>query len=119
MSKINTYYVSLFTNYLDKLAAIPDGDGSLLDNMTILYGGGISNSTFHAGNNLPVLLLGGGAGWLRGGRTPALPRRADHGGFASEPAVEIRRPHRPTGRQHRAHRDLMCSLPHYSARGKA
>ena len=67
MSKINTYHVSLFSNYLDKLAAIPDGDGSLLDNMTILYGGGLSNSTLHAGDNLPVLLLGGGAGWLRGG----------------------------------------------------
>ena len=80
LSKINTHHVGLFTNYLDKLAAIPDGDGSLLDNMTILYGGGISNSTFHAGNNLPVLLLGGGAGWLRGGEHlhyPEEPTMAD------------------------------------------
>lgn len=67
MSKINTYHVQLFSNYLDKLAAIPDGDGSLLDNMTILYGGGISNSTVHSGVDLPILLLGGGAGWLQGG----------------------------------------------------
>jgi len=67
MSRINTYHAKLFSNYLDKLAAIPDGDGTLLDNMTILYGGGISNSTIHSGINLPVLLLGGGAGWLKGG----------------------------------------------------
>lgn len=80
LSKINTHHVGLFANYLDKLAAIPDGDGSLLDNMTILYGGGISNSTLHAGNNLPVLLLGGGAGWLRGGEHlhyPEEPTMAD------------------------------------------
>ena len=68
MSKINAYHAQLFANYLDKLAAIPEGDGSLLDNMTILYGGGISNSTSHSGVNLPVMLVGGGAGWLPGGQ---------------------------------------------------
>ena len=36
--------------------------------MTILYGAGISNSTRHVGRNLPLLLLGGGAGRLKGGR---------------------------------------------------
>ncbi|MCB1669846.1 MAG: DUF1552 domain-containing protein [Gammaproteobacteria bacterium] len=68
MSKINIYHMQLFTNYLDKLAAIPEGDGNLLDNMTILYGCGISNSTVHSGVNLPVMLVGGGAGWLPGGQ---------------------------------------------------
>lgn len=68
MSRINTHHTTLFANYLDKLAAVPEADGNLLDNMTILYGGGISNSTFHAGDNLPVLLVGGGAGWLQGNR---------------------------------------------------
>lgn len=68
MSKINTYHTELFARYLAKLAAIPDGDGNLLDNMTILYGSGISNSTIHSGDNLPVLLVGGGAGWLPGGQ---------------------------------------------------
>ncbi len=36
--------------------------------MTILYGAGISNSTVHSGDGLPVLLVGGGAGRLNGGR---------------------------------------------------
>ena len=68
MSRINRYHTGLFAKYLEKLRATPDGDGSLLDHMTILFGGGISNSTNHSGANLPVLLLGGGAGRLKGGR---------------------------------------------------
>jgi hypothetical protein len=67
MSRINTYHTQLFARYLDKLAATADGEGTLLDNMTIMYGAGISNSTIHSGDNLPVLLLGGGAGWINGG----------------------------------------------------
>src|SRR3989475_1351588 len=68
MSKINRYHAELFSQYLAKLRATPDGDGSLLDHMTILYGSGISNSTRHSGDNLPLLLVGGGAGRLKGGR---------------------------------------------------
>src|SRR5437867_11080762 len=68
MSKINRYYVELFSKYLAKLRATGDGDGSLLDHMMILYGSGISNSQLHAGVNLPLMLVGGGAGTLKGGR---------------------------------------------------
>ncbi len=68
MSKINRYHTQLFAQYLERLRATPDGDGSLLDHMTILYGSGISNSTVHSGDNLPLLIAGGGAGRLKGGR---------------------------------------------------
>jgi hypothetical protein len=68
LSKINRYHTQLFSGYLAKLRATPDGDGSLLDHMTILYGAGISNSTRHSGVNLPLMLVGGGAGRWRGGR---------------------------------------------------
>jgi len=68
MSRINRYHVQLFSQYLAKLKATPDGDGSLLDHMTILYGSGISHSTTHSGDNLPLLVMGGGAGRLKGGR---------------------------------------------------
>ncbi len=68
MSKINRYHVELVSRYLEKLRETPDGDGSLLDHMTILYGGGISNSTRHSPVDLPLMLLGGGAGRLNGGR---------------------------------------------------
>ena len=68
MAKINAYHVALIAGYLERLRAADDGDGSLLDHMTILYGAGISNSTRHSGTNLPLLVIGGGAGRLRGGR---------------------------------------------------
>ena len=68
MSKINTYHVELTAGYLDRLRAAQDGDGTMLDHMTILYGAGISNSTSHSGTNLPLLVLGGGAGKIKGGR---------------------------------------------------
>ena len=68
MSKVNTYHAALTAKYLERLRATPDQDGSLLDNMTIMYGTCMSNSTRHAGNNVPILVLGGGAGRLKGGR---------------------------------------------------
>ena len=68
LSRINRHHTELFSSYLEKLRATPDGDGNLLDHMTILYGGGISNSTRHSGINLPVLVMGGGAGRLKGGQ---------------------------------------------------
>src|SRR5258706_1297280 len=68
MSKINRYHTQLFSQYLAKLRATPDGDGSLLDHTTILYGAGISNSTIHSGDNLPLLVMGGSAGRIKGGR---------------------------------------------------
>jgi hypothetical protein len=68
MSKINRYHAELFAKYLARLRTTPDGDGSLLDHTTILYGSGISNSNRHSGDDLPILLMGGGAGRLDGGR---------------------------------------------------
>jgi hypothetical protein len=65
---IQLYHVALFATYLEKLKATPDGDGSLLDHMVLLYGGGISNSDRHTHGPLPTLLLGGGSGTLKGGR---------------------------------------------------
>jgi hypothetical protein len=68
MSKINRYHVELVSKYLAKLKAAPDGDGNLLDHMTLVYGSGLSNSNQHSGINIPVVLVGGGAGRLKGGR---------------------------------------------------
>jgi hypothetical protein len=68
MSKINRYHAQLFSQYLAKLRATPDGDGNLLDHMIVLYGAGISNSNAHSGKNLPLMLVGGAAGRLKGGK---------------------------------------------------
>ena len=75
MSKINRYHVQLFSQYLAKLKATPDGDGSLLDHITILYGAGISNSNGHSGENLPQMLVGGSAGKIKGGRHLKFPNK--------------------------------------------
>jgi len=75
MSKINRYHMELFAKYLAKLKATPDGDGSLLDHITILYGAGLSNSNGHSGDNLPQILVGGSAGKIRGGQHLKYPNK--------------------------------------------
>jgi hypothetical protein len=73
-TRIQLYHVALFAAYLEKLRATPDGDGSLLDHVMLLYGGGISNSDRHTHGPLPTLLVGGGAGALKGGRHLVYPQ---------------------------------------------
>ena len=67
-AKINAYHVKMFAYLLEKLRATPDGDGTLLDHMTLIYGAGIADSNSHAPVNIPFILAGGGAGNLKGGR---------------------------------------------------
>jgi hypothetical protein len=67
-AKIQTYHIKLFADYLGKLRATADGDGTLLDHTILLYGAGISNSDRHTHGPLPTLLLGGGNGTLKGGQ---------------------------------------------------
>jgi hypothetical protein len=68
LAKINHYHVEQLAYFLDKMASTPDGDGTLLDHSTILYGCGISDSNLHTHDNLPIVVIGGGAGTLVGGR---------------------------------------------------
>ena len=68
LAKINTYHVTLFAQFLEKLRSTPDGDGTLLDHVVILYGAGMSNPDAHIHYDLPVLLAGGAAGQIKGGR---------------------------------------------------
>ena len=68
MAKINAFHVSLFSYYLQRLKETPDGAGSLLDHSLILYGSGIGNPNIHDHTNLPVLVAGGSALGMKGGR---------------------------------------------------
>ena len=68
LARINTYHISLLAYYLEKLRATPDGDGSLLDHVMVLYGAGLSDGNRHSSENLPILLAGGGGGTLDCGR---------------------------------------------------
>ncbi len=68
IAKINTYHVSLFSDFLQRMKATPDGDGSLLDHSVYLYGSGMGNPSLHDHENLPILVAGGAATGLKGGR---------------------------------------------------
>src|SRR6185503_14004402 len=68
MSKINAFHVSLFAEFLAKLKATPEGNGTLLDHSLYLYGSGIGNPNVHDHTNLPILVAGGKASGLKGNR---------------------------------------------------
>jgi hypothetical protein len=68
LAQIDTYHNKLFGYYLEKLQATRDGDGSLLDHSTILFGRSMSDSNEHLLQNLPILVAGGSNGRLKGGR---------------------------------------------------
>ena len=66
--KLNTYHMTLFADFIERLKSTPDVDGSLLDHTLILYGSGMSESDTHSRVNLPTLLIGGANGRLKGNR---------------------------------------------------
>ena len=68
IAKINQFHVSLFAEFLKKLNATPEGNGNLLDHSLFLYGSGMGDSDTHDHSNLPILVAGGAAGNMRGGR---------------------------------------------------
>ena len=71
--KIQTWHVERFAAFVSKLAAVPDGDGTLLDHSMFLYGSNMSNSDRHNGHPLPTILVGGANGALKGGQHVELP----------------------------------------------
>ncbi|HVS23990.1 MAG TPA: DUF1552 domain-containing protein, partial [Gammaproteobacteria bacterium] len=69
LARLNEYHTrTTIAYFLRKLASTPDGDGSLLDHSLIVYGSGMANPNQHDHDPLPILLAGGGAGRLAGGR---------------------------------------------------
>jgi hypothetical protein len=68
LAKINLYHVKQLARLLEKLDAIKEGNGSVLDNSLIVYGSGTADGNRHNHDNLPTLLLGKGGGSLRTGR---------------------------------------------------
>lgn len=74
ISKINHFHMVQFSYLLQRLNAIPEGNGTLLDNCMIMYGSGISDGNRHNNEDLPILLAGGGGGEIRSGRHIVYPR---------------------------------------------
>ena len=65
---VNTHMVQMFATFVKKLADSPDGNGSLLDHSTVLYGSGMSNGNLHSHTPLPLIVAGGGGGSIKGNR---------------------------------------------------
>jgi hypothetical protein len=68
LAKIQRYHTQVFARFVDTLAKMPDGDGSMLDHSILLYGSNMSNSNAHNQYPLPISLVGGGYGRMRGGQ---------------------------------------------------
>ena len=67
-TKINTYHMTNLAKFVGKLGKTPDGDGSLLDHVMVMYGSGIGDGNVHSCHNLPLVVVGNGSGQLKGNR---------------------------------------------------
>jgi hypothetical protein len=74
VEKINAYHVTQFAYLLNKMRSTPDGDGTLLDHATLLYGTGMGECNAHDPRNIPLVIAGSGAGTVRGGRHIRYPK---------------------------------------------
>jgi hypothetical protein len=72
--KLNTWQISLFGKFLERLRETPDGDGTLLDHAAIVWGSGMSDSNSHSPLDVPFLMAGSGAGSFTGNRHHAAPK---------------------------------------------
>jgi hypothetical protein len=74
LSKVQAYHTQVFAKFLDKLAKMPDGDGTMLDHSLFLYGSNMANSNAHNHYPLPTSIVGG---WkkFKGGQHLVLPDR--------------------------------------------
>jgi len=72
--KINHLHAQTFAYLLEKMHSTPDGDGTLLDHSMILYGSSLSDGNAHTHDELPLVLVGGGCGQLKGGRHLRFPK---------------------------------------------
>ena len=67
-SKINAYFMQLMVRLATKMRATPDGDGTLLDHAMLLWSAPMGSGDLHSPHNMPIALVGGGCGMLKGGR---------------------------------------------------
>jgi hypothetical protein len=68
LAKIQTYHTKIFTEFVKRLADMPDGDGTMLDHSILLYGSNMSNSNLHNNTPLPSAIVGTGYGKIKGGQ---------------------------------------------------
>jgi hypothetical protein len=74
LAKLNLFHMVQFAHVIEKLKSIPEGDGTLLDRTVLVYGTGISDSNAHLHDDLPIVLVGGAALGIKGGRHVRYPK---------------------------------------------
>jgi hypothetical protein len=87
--KLNTWQISLFSKFVERLSNTPDGDGSLLDHSVILWGSGMSESDLHYRIDVPTLLVGRGAGLYKGNRHQVAAKETPIGNFLVDVAQKF------------------------------
>ena len=97
---INTFHIEQFAYLIGKLKAIPEGDGTLLDNCMIAYGSGNSDGNRHTHDNLPMLLAGKGGGTIKTGRHIRYPKETPLNNLWLAMLDRMGPPVRKIGRQH-------------------
>jgi hypothetical protein len=95
LATVNRYHIQLLANFVEKLKASPDGDGTLLDHSLILYGSNMGNSNQHVHYDVPHVLVGGASGALRGDRHLAYPSKTVPTGNLLVSVLDLFGIHRP------------------------
>jgi hypothetical protein len=75
LAKLQNWHTKIMAEFLQDLSELPDGDGSVLDNTTLVYGGNMSNSNLHNHDPLPIVVMGKGGGKIKGGQHLVYPDR--------------------------------------------
>jgi hypothetical protein len=75
VTKINTHHTTLLSHLLDRMRKTQDGDGTLLDHSILMYGAGFGDGNLHNAELIPIMMLGGGCGTLKGNRVIKTPER--------------------------------------------
>lgn len=78
LARVQTYHTRVFNHFLEKLDAMPEGNGSVLDNSIILFGSNMSNSDKHNNDPLPNVVFGHGGGTIKGGQHLLYPQDTPH-----------------------------------------
>ena len=112
MALIGVYYSQHVARFVEKLKAMPEGDGTVLDNSMVFFGNGMSNSDMHVHLNLPMIVLGGAVR----GRPPRRPSGQADGQPVDDGGVKVRRRAGQLRQQHRAAGDLTMTNPSAPAR---
>jgi hypothetical protein len=78
LEQIQTWYAEKLAGLLDRLDAVPEGSGTMLDNTLVVWGTELGKPNSHSFQNTPFILAGGGGGAIMPGRFLTFPEGTQH-----------------------------------------